>query len=185
MVKSSQSFSPLPGWLLVACGINAVNGDVTIPFVDFTFSKGMKWKDGTGKVHGIPDQFSIDAGFTPAEVPKPPVPLRTINDVVNVQAANLQNNVGSAGFLSGLDLPKTIYDLSFAHDVLLTVYDSTVSSYTLTVDKSAPLSRFAKCALQSLPVDYNPQTKVVFDLFIKTFGTRYPSEATYGGEQKQ
>ena len=47
-------------------------------------------------------------GVTLAEEPKPPVPLRTINDVVRLQAANMHNNGGFSGLLSGgLDPQKT------------------------------------------------------------------------------
>ena len=43
-------------------GVNTVTNAATVPFVDFTFDKTQTWTDGTGKVHGIPDQFQINAG---------------------------------------------------------------------------------------------------------------------------
>ena len=181
-VESSQSqFSPLPGWLLVACGINSGSGASSVPFVDFTFNKGTKWKDGAGKLHGVPDQFIIDAGYTPAETRQPAVPLPSINDVVNYQVENVQAHKGTAGILGGLKDPSAIYDTSYKHDTALTVYDSIVPAYSLELPSGLPLSRFAAAALESLPLTYTPQTKVVFELFIRTFGNTLSSEAVFGG----
>ena len=87
--------------------------------------------------------------------------------------------------MGGLPNPKSIYDVSFAHDVAITVYDSVVLTYELNVNAGVSLSSFAMAALDSLPITYTPQTKVVFDLFVKTFGNRFPTTATYGGKKEQ